>query len=94
MLSVMVNYAPLSSPKPNKARQWDYAYRPKSTTLGPPLILISNFLEKAPFLAPIALDNYRLEFEKVKNMIDNTSTNIRFVYYSRDFFENNVGFER
>ena len=45
---------------------------PKSTTLGPQLIFISKFLEKAPFLAQNAYFNYRLEFEKDENTIDNT----------------------
>ena len=45
---------------------------PKSTTLGPQLSFISKFLEKAPFLAQNAYFNYRLEFEKDENTIDNT----------------------
>ena len=45
---------------------------PKSSTLGPRLIFISKFLEKAPFLAQNAYFNYRLEFEKDENTIDNT----------------------
>ena len=44
----------------------------KSANLGPRLILISKFLEKAPFLAQNAYFNYRLEFEKDENTIDNT----------------------
>ena len=65
----------------------------KSTNLGPQLIFISKFLEKAPFLAKNALNNYKLEFEKDENTIDNTCTDIRFINCSRDFFQSNVGFE-
>ena len=58
---------------------------PKSTTLGPQLIFISKFLEKAPFLAQNAYFNYRLEFEKDENTIDNTCIYIRLMNFSRDF---------
>ena len=58
---------------------------PKSTTLGPRLIFILNFLEKAPFLAQNAYFNYRLEFEKDENTIDNTCIYIRLMNFSRDF---------
>ena len=34
--------------------------------------------------------NYRLEFEKDENTIDNTCTYIHFINCSRDFFENYV----
>ena len=44
----------------------------KSANLGPRLIFVSKFLEKAPFLAQNAYFNYRLEFEKDENTIDNT----------------------
>jgi len=64
---------------------------PKSTTLGPQLIFISKFLEKAPFLAQNAENNYRLEFEKDENTIDNTSVAWTV---AEVFRKNNVGFGR
>ena len=57
----------------------------KSANLGPRLSFISKFLEKAPFLAQNAYFNYRLEFEKDENTIDNTCIYIRLMNFSRDF---------
>ena len=52
LLFVLVNYAPLSSPKPNKARQWDYVYRPKINYSRPSANFHFEIFRKSPLFSP------------------------------------------
>ena len=52
VLFVVVNYAPLSSPKPNKVRQWDYVYRPKINYSRPSANFYFEIFRKSPLFSP------------------------------------------